>query len=478
MSKKQFYFSKMKREVKREQFKNLEVIDINSKGGGVVKSDDGKVIFVKGVVPGDKITIEIFKKRRRYFEASLIKMNKPSSNRVNPVCKHFGICGGCKWQNLSYKSQLIFKQKEILHTLEKFSGMVPLKINKIKAAKKTYFYRNKMEYAFSNQRWLIDEEIKSKTETLEKKGLGFHKAGMWDKVVDIEKCHLQKEPANIIRNGLKQFALDNDLEFFNQRDQSGFLRSLMIRNSNQGEFMVLIQFYRENNVNRKLILDYLKNEFDLTSLLYCINSKANDTIYDQEIKVYDGSEFITEVMEGLKFRINAKSFFQTNMYQAHELYKITREFAGLKGHELVYDLYSGTGTIAQFLAGHCNKVVGIESIPDAIALAKENSKINGIKNTTFEVGDMRKVFNNDFINRHGVADLVITDPPRNGMHADVIKQLLKLAPEKIVYVSCNIATQSRDLYLMKEKYKLSKCQAVDMFPQTQHIENVVLLEKI
>ena len=301
---------------------------------------------------------------------------------------------------------------------------------------------------------------------------------MWDKVVDIEKCHLQEDPANNIRNSVKKFALDNNLVFFNPREKSGFLRTLMIRNSNQGEFMVLIQFYRENKEQREAILNHLKDKFHLTALLYCINSKVNDTLYDQEIITYDGSEFITEVMEGLKFRINAKSFFQTNAEQAYELYKITREFAGLKGQELVYDLYTGTGTIALFIAGKCKKVVGVESVPEAVAVAKENAEINGIKNTFFEVGDMRKVFNVDFINRHGVADLVITDPPRNGMHPDVIKHLLVLAPKKIVYISCNNATQARDLSLMKEKYKLSKCRALDMFPQTQHIENIVLLEKI
>tara|TARA_A100001011_G_scaffold6535_1_gene7494 strand:+ start:10990 stop:12396 length:1407 start_codon:yes stop_codon:yes gene_type:complete len=468
----------MPRKFKKELLKGLEVVDITAKGKGVVKSVEGKVIFVQDVVPGDKVTVETFKKRRGYFEARLINIDDPSPDRVAPVCEHFGVCGGCKWQNLSYEAQLKFKQKEILHNLKNLSGMVLQEIDEIKAAQQSYFYRNKMEYSFSNQRWLTAEEINDKSETLEKKGLGFHKAGMWDKVVDIEKCHLQKDPANAIRNSIKQFALANDLAFFNPKDQSGFLRTLMIRNSNQGEFMVLIQFFKEDKTHREALLEHLKNEFDLSALLYCINSKANDTLYDQEIIRYHGDEYITELMEGLKFRINAKSFFQTNTEQAYELYKITRSFAGLKGNELVYDLYTGTGTIAQFIAGNCNKVVGIESIPEAIAAANENAEINGIKNAFFEVGDMRKVFNQAFVKRHGVADVVITDPPRNGMHPDVVKQLLELAPDKIVYVSCNNATQARDLNLMKEKYKLSKCRAVDMFPQTQHIENVVLLEKI
>ena len=468
----------MPRKFKKELLKGLEVVDITAKGKGVVKSVEGKVIFVQDVVPGDKVTVETFKKRRGYFEARLINIDDPSPDRVAPVCEHFGVCGGCKWQNLSYEAQLKFKQKEILHNLKNLSGMVLQEIEDNKADQQSYFYRNKMEYSFSNQRWLTAEEINDKSETLEKKGLGFHKAGMWDKVVDIEKCHLQKDPANAIRNSIKQFALANDLAFFNPKDQSGFLRTLMIRNSNQGEFMVLIQFFKEDKTHREALLEHLKNEFDLSALLYCINSKANDTLYDQEIIRYHGDEYITELMEGLKFRINAKSFFQTNTEQAYELYKITRSFAGLKGNELVYDLYTGTGTIAQFIAGNCNKVVGIESIPEAIAAANENAEINGIKNAFFEVGDLRIVFNQAFVKRHGVADVVITDPPRNGMHPDVVKQLLELAPDKIVYVSCNNATQARDLNLKKEKYKLSKCRAVDMFPQTQHIENVVLLEKI
>ena len=335
-----------------------------------------------------------------------------------------------------------------------------------------------MEYAFSDQRWLTADEIADKSLIIEKKGLGFHKAGMWDKVVDIHQCHLQAEPANEIRNAVKAFALKHQLDFFNPRDQEGFLRSLMIRNTKDGAFMVLIQFFRENKAQRESLLEHLKKHFDITSLLYCINSKANDTLYDQEIICYDGKNYITEEMEGLLFKINAKSFFQTNSKQAYELYKIARDFAGLKGEELVYDLYTGTGTIAQFLAKDCNKVVGVESVPEAIEAAQTNAKENDIKNAFFEVGDMRKIFNQDFINRHGKANVVITDPPRNGMHPAVVKQLLFLKPEKIVYVSCNHATQARDLFLMKDQYKLVRSRAIDMFPQTQHVENVVLLEKI
>ncbi len=476
--KKQSYFYNMVNKFIPEGYKNLEVIDITNRGKGVVKSKQGKVIFVSGVIPGDKINIETYKKRRGYFEANLIEILKPSPNRIAPQCMHFGICGGCKWQNMSYEAQLHFKQKEITHNLKNFSGMIIPEIDEIQAAPKPYFYRNKMEYAFSNQRWLTSEEITNKLLPIEKKGLGFHKAGMWDKVVDIQQCHLQPEPANQIRNTTKTFALEHGLDFFNPREQKGFLRSLMIRNSSHGEFMVLIQFFKENKAQREALLEHLKKHFDITSLLYCINSKANDTLYDQEIICYDGKTFIMEEMEGLNFKINAKSFFQTNTEQAYELYKITRVFAGLKGKELVYDLYTGTGTIAQFIAKDCNRVVGVESVPEAIEAANTNAKENGIKNAFFEVGDMRRVFNQDFINRHGKADVVITDPPRNGMHPAVVKQLLFLQPEKIVYVSCNPSTQARDLFLMKDHYKLVRSKAIDLFPQTQHVENVVLLEKI
>ncbi len=461
-----------------EQFKNLEVEDITALGKGVVKSKEGKVIFVSGVIPGNKISLETFKKRKGSFEGKLIKMNEPSKDRILPECEHFGICGGCKWQNMSYEVQLLFKQKQILNNLKNLSGMVLPEIENIQPAPEPYFYRNKMEYTFSNKRWLTADEIADKSMKIEKKGLGFHKAGMWDKVVDIHKCYLQPEPANEIRNSIKSFALENELEFFNPSKQEGFLRSLMIRNSNRGELMVLIQFLDENKSQREALMNFLKDQFEIASLLYCINSKSNDTLYDQEVICYSGKSYITEEMDGLHFKINAKSFFQTNTRQAYELYKIARDFAGLHGKELVYDLYTGIGTIAQFVAKECNKVVGVESVPEAIKAAQYNAKDNGIKNAFFEVGDMRKVFNQDFITKHGKADVVITDPPRNGMHRDVVKQLLLLKPEKIVYLSCNNATQARDLYLMKEKYKLVRSRAVDMFPQTQHVENVVLLEKI
>lgn len=468
----------MSRKFKKERFDDVTVVDITAKGKGVVKSKDGKVIFVDGVVPGDHVDVETYKKRRGYFEANLLKIVKPSEDRVKPPCEHFGVCGGCKWQNLNYKAQLRYKQKEILNNLRHLSRMELPEIEPIKSVASSYFYRNKMEYSFSNQRWLSSVEIKNKEESLEKNGLGFHKAGMWDKVVDIQKCHLQKEPANDIRNCIREYAIKNNLEFFNPRAQEGFLRTLMIRNSSIGEFMVLIQFFKEDIARRVALLNYLLENFDITSILYCINSKANDTLYDQEIKLFDGRDYIIEKMEDLEFKVNAKSFFQTNSDQAFELYKIIREFADLKGDEVLYDLYTGTGTIAQFVAKKTRKVVGIESVAEAVVAARENAQENNINNAFFELGDMKEVFNEAFINRHGKADVVITDPPRNGMHQDVIKELIGLGAKKIVYVSCNNSTQARDLSLMSHIYKMTRCRAVDMFPQTQHVENIVLLEKI
>jgi 23S rRNA (uracil1939-C5)-methyltransferase len=334
-----------------------------------------------------------------------------------------------------------------------------------------------MEFGFSDTRWLSEKEIQSE-ESFTKNALGFHIPRMWDKILDIEKCHLQEDPSNAIRNEIKRFATLNDMPFFNARHHEGLLRTLMIRTASTAEIMVLIQFYEENKTQRELLLDFIHETFpQITSLQYVINSKANDTLYDQDIKLYKGRDYILEEMEGLHFSINAKSFYQTNSDQAYELYKITRDFAGLTGNELVYDLYTGTGTIAQFVSKQAKKVIGVESVPEAIFDAKENAKRNNISNCEFYVGDMKNVFNDAFIAQHGMPDVIITDPPRDGMHADVVAQILKIAPEKVVYVSCNSATQARDLALMDEKYKVTRVRPVDMFPQTHHVENVVLLEK-
>jgi len=463
---------------KRQIFENITVIDAGAKGKSIAKAPDGKVIFLNNAIPGDLVDVQTTKKRSAYYEGEAITFHELSERRTQPKCVHFGVCGGCKWQNMKYDDQLFFKQKEVENNLRRIGKVELPAVSPILGSKKQYYYRNKMEFSFSDSRWLTLEEIKSDNEISNKNALGFHIPGMWDKILDLKECHLQGEPSNTIRLAVRDFATQNNLPFFNTRNQEGFLRTLMIRTSSTGEIMVLVQFFEEHKKNRELLLNFIGEQFpEITSLLYVINSKGNDTLYDQDIICYKGNDHIFEEMEGLKFKINAKSFYQTNSEQAYELYKITRDFAGLTGNELVYDLYTGTGTIAQFVAKQAKKVVGVESVPDAIEAAKQNAQLNGIENVEFFVGDMKKVFTADFINQNGVPDVIITDPPRDGMHKDVVQQILDVAPEKIVYVSCNSATQARDLAMMDSSYKVVKTQAVDMFPQTHHVENVVLLEK-
>ena len=455
----------------------LQIVDINAKGMGVAKSDEGVVYFIKGVIPGDVVDVQVCKKGRRYFEAKPIKWIQKSTHSSIPPCQHFGVCGGCKLQHLAYEGQLEYKEKGVLHNLNHIGKIDVETVLPIARVENPYYYRNKMEFSFSNKRWLTTEEI-SGGEEIERNGLGFHKPGMWDKVVDVEHCHLQAEPSNEIRNAIKAFAIREQLDFFDTREQQGFLRTLMIRNTLAGEVMVLIQFFKEEVEKRELLLNFLKEQFpQITSLLYCINGKGNDSLYDQNIICYHGQDFITEHLDDLQFKITAKSFYQTNPKQAKVLYAIGQEFAALKGNEIVYDLYTGTGTIALSLAKQCAKVIGVESVPEAIEAANENAQFNAIENAFFEVGDMKDCFNDAFIQRHGKADVVITDPPRNGMHPEVVKQLMKLAPPRIVYISCNSSTQARDLEMMKGMYSVVKSQAVDMFPQTHHVENVVLLQR-
>ena len=468
----------MSRRNKRQVFANLEVLDAGAKGKSVAKAPDGKVIFISNAVPGDVIDVQTFKKKRAYYEGKAITFHKFSKKRTQPVCEHYGVCGGCKWQDMAYEYQLFYKQKEVENNLTRLGHIELPKVTPISASKAQYFYRNKMEFSFSDSRWLTQEEIDSGKDLGDKNALGFHIPGMWDKILDIKKCHLQEDPSNDIRNSIKRFAIENGLEFFNTREQSGFLRTLMIRTATTGDLMVLVQFFKEDKHKRELLLDFISKTFpQISSLLYVINGKGNDTIYDQEVICFKGNDHIFEEMEGLRFKINAKSFYQTNSAQAYELYKITREFAGLTGKELVYDLYTGTGTIAQFVAQKAKKVIGVEAVPDAIEAAKENAKLNGIENVEFYVGDMKTVFNDTFISQHGIPDIIITDPPRDGMHKEVVNQILNISPKKIVYVSCNSATQARDLALMNADYKVMKMQPVDMFPQTYHVENVVLLER-
>ena len=467
-----------RRKTNRVILENIEVIDAGAKGKAVAKADDGRVVFINNAVPGDIATVQTTKKRSSYYEGTAISFSEYSNKRVEPACEHFGTCGGCKWQNMGYEYQLFYKHKEVENNLKRLGKIDIPELQPILGSENQYFYRNKMEFSFSDSKWLTLDQIKSDTIIEDKNALGFHIPGMWDKILDLNKCYLQRDPSNAIRDFVKHKAEELRLPFFNARKQEGFLRTLMLRTSTTGEVMVLLQFFHEDESGRKALLDAIAAEFpEITSLLYVINSKGNDTIYDQEIFCYHGKDHIYEEMEGLKFKINAKSFYQTNSEQAYELYKVTRDFAGLSGNELVYDLYTGTGTIAQFVAKKAKKVIGVESVPEAIDAAIENAALNNIENVEFFVGDMKKVFNQDFINQHGRPDVVITDPPRDGMHKDVVAQLHALGAPKIVYVSCNSATQARDLALLDSVYRVMKVQPVDMFPQTHHVENVVLLEK-
>jgi len=468
----------MARKKKFHIFENIEVIDAGARGKTIAKAPDGRVIFLTNTVPGDIVDIQTGKKRKAYFEGKAIKFHKLSKRRTEPVCEHFENCGGCKWQHMKYEDQLFYKEKEVTNNLIRIGHLELPEITPILGCEKQYFYRNKMEFSFSSSRWLTYEEINSEEEIDNRNACGFHIAGMWDKILDVEKCHLQEEPSNEIRNFIKNFGIKNNLEFYNPRAQEGLLRTVMLRISSNGEVMIVIQFFKEDVEKRELLLNAIADKFpNVTSLQYIINSKGNDSIYDQDIILFKGRDHIFEEMEGLKFKINAKSFYQTNSYQAYELYKITRNFANLTGNELVYDLYTGTGTIAQFVAKKAKKVVGVESVPEAILDAKENAKNNKIDNVDFFVGDMKEVFTDEFIAQNGQPDVIITDPPREGMHKKVVEQILKIQPDRIVYVSCNSATQARDLEILNPTYKIVKTQAVDMFPQTHHVENVVLLEK-
>ena len=472
------YFCGMARKNRNLEFKEVKVIDAGAKGKSIAKAPDGKVIFIGNAVPGDVVDVQTTKRKKSFYEGTATHFHEYSDKRVEPPCIHFSVCGGCKWQFMDYKHQLYYKEKEVVNNLTRLGKVELPEVTPILGSKAIYFYRNKMEFSFSDSRWLTQEEIQSGKDIEDRNALGFHIPGMWDKILDIKECHLQQAPSNGIRNSIKKFAIANEIPFFNTRDQKGMLRTLMIRTSSTGEIMVLIQFFEENKEKRELLLDFVAEEFpEITSLQYVINPKGNDTIYDQEVICYKGKDHIFEEMEGLKFKINAKSFYQTNSEQAYNLYKITRDFAGLTGNELVYDLYTGTGTIAQFVAGKARKVIGVEAVPEAIEDAKENARNNNITNTEFYVGDMKKVFTADFIKQHGHPDVIITDPPRDGMHKDVVAQIIGILPQRIVYVSCNSATQARDLALLDEHYKIIKTQAVDMFPQTFHVENVLCLER-
>lgn len=454
---------------------NLEIVDISTEGKAIARHD-GMVVFIEGGVPGDIVDVMVHRKKNNYAEARVETIKTFSPDRIEPLCTHFGTCGGCKWQDLSYKKQLEFKQKYVLDAFTRIGKLEYQNMSPILGNASEYFYRNKLEFSFSNRRWLRKEQMSELDSIPNKNGLGFHIPGLFDKVLDIEKCHLQNDLSNEVRNAVRSYAFDNGLTFFDIRNKGGFLRTLMLRTTSTGEMMVVMAVYDWLEQELFDLLEFLKKKFpQITSLQYVHSNKPNDTFQGLEIKTYSGRDHILEEMEGLKFRISAKSFYQTNSLQAYELYKITRDFAGLTGNEVVYDLYTGTGTIANFVARNAKKVVGIEYIEDAIKDAIINSKENGISNTSFFAGDMKDILNDEFIDTNGRPDVIITDPPRAGMHEDVVKVILQAMPEKIVYVSCNPSTQARDLALMQENYSIEKVQPVDMFPQTAHVENVVLM---
>ena len=468
---------------KKKQLPVLENVTITAcaaEGKALARVDD-KVVFVPYVVPGDVVDLQVKKKKSSYMEAVAVCFHEYSPLRTEPVCRHYGVCGGCKWQWLKYEEQLKAKQQQIHDNLVRIGKVDLPEMMPILGSKHVYGYRNKLEFGFSNKRWLTEEEVKADVKYDVMDAVGFHISGAFDKILDIEECHLMDNINNEIRNDIRHYALENGLSFYDLRQNKGLLRSLMIRTSNTGELMFLVQFRIDSDDEQKqadALMQHLAETFpQITSLLYVDNHKANDTFGDQEIHVVKGKDFIYETMEDLKFKVGPKSFYQTNTEQAYELYKVARNFAGLTGKELVYDLYTGTGTIANFVAHQARKVIGIEYVPEAIEDAKVNSEINGLANTLFYAGDMKDILNKEFIDEHGRPDVIITDPPRAGMHQDVIDTILFAAPERIVYVSCNPATQARDLQLLDVDYKVVAVQPVDMFPHTQHVENVVLLER-
>jgi 23S rRNA (uracil1939-C5)-methyltransferase len=463
---------------KKKPLPLLEEVTIENIGaeGKSIARVDNVVVFVKEALPGDVVDLQVFRKKGRYMEARVVKYHQYSTDRTEAFCKHFGVCGGCKWQHLPYERQLFYKQQQVVDAYRHIAGVEIPDALPILASDPTTLYRNKLEYTFSNRRWLLENETASDVELEHTNAVGLHVPGRFDKVVDLETCYLQGKPSNQIRNFLREKALEMGVTFYDHRSNEGLMRNLIIRTSTLGEVMVILSVQFDVPEVYEL-LEMVKHEFpDLTSLMHVINPKKNETLYDQDIITYSGRDHIFEQLEDLKFKIGPKSFFQTNSYQALRLYQVTREFANLQGDEVLYDLYTGTGTIANFMAGRASRVVGIESVPESIEDAKINSTLNGIQNTSFFAGDMKDIFTDAFIRENGKPDVIITDPPRAGMHAHVVEQILKIAPERIVYVSCNPATQARDVELLAISYKVTRIQPVDMFPHTHHVENVALLE--
>ncbi len=455
---------------------SLEILSVGAEGKAVARHDD-LVVFVPYAAPGDVADVKIDRKKHSYAEGHIERMVKPSPLRVEPFCEHFGVCGGCRWQHLPYQEQLKAKQQQVEDALHRIAKVEMPEITPILGSEQTVAYRNKMEYTFSNKKWLTWEQMRSGEEFADRDAAGFHIPGAFDKVLDINRCHLQDDLGNRLRLHVKQYAREHGLSFFDLRAQTGLLRTMMIRIVSTGEVMVVLSFGEDNSGQIKGVLDDLRTSFpEITSLMYVVNTKANDTIADLDIQLHSGRAYIEEEMEGLRFRIGPKSFYQTNSHQAYNLYKVAREYAGLTGEELVYDLYTGTGTIANFVAPQARKVIGIEYVEDAIRDAKLNAEVNRLANTDFYAGDMKDVLTDEFVAAHGHPDVMIVDPPRAGMHADVVNVILNAEPSRIVYVSCNPATQARDIALLDAKYRVTAIRPVDMFPHTHHVENVVRLD--
>jgi 23S rRNA (uracil1939-C5)-methyltransferase len=455
----------------------VTITDIGAEGNALARVDN-LVVFVPMLIPGDVVDIKVIKKRKKYLEGRVTKFHEYSPDRIKPRCIHFGVCGGCKWQHLPYKLQLHYKEKQVKDNLTRIGKTELPVINPIIGSEEIYMYRNKLEYTFSHKRWLTKEEVISDTKFEKEDALGFHIPGLFDKVLDIKECHLQPDPSNSIRNAVRQYAHDKDLQFFDLREQKGFLRNIVIRNSLEGNVMVIVVFFHEDVEQRTGLLDFLASQFpQITSLMYVINSKRNDSLNDQIPVLYKGEDHLFEEMDGLKFRIGPKSFYQTNTRQALVLYRVAREFAELSGNEVVYDLYTGTGTIANFISAYAKRVIGIEYVDEAVQDAKINSEINNLHNTSFIAGDMKDILTESFFTLYGKPDVIITDPPRAGMHEEVIKIIAGAAADRIVYISCNPSTQSRDIQLLSNNYYVAAVQPVDMFPHTHHVENVVLLRR-
>lgn len=457
-------------------FENVLIESVAAEGKALARVD-GTVLFVPFAVPGDVVDVKVTKKKKNYMEGFILRIVTPSEHRIEPFCSHFGICGGCKWQPLPYQMQLQAKQQQVYDQLVRIGHLDVPEISPIIPSGKTEYYRNKLEFTFSRRRWIFSDEDPDSMTEAERCGLGFHVGKFFDKVLDIKQCYLQKDPSDRIRLFIKEYALGHGLEFFDIREHTGFLRNMFIRTAEDGSVMLIVCFYHEDAGARCALLDAVSAEFpQITSLYYVINGKANDSIADQECILYKGEEAIYEYMEGLKFKIGPKSFYQTNTEQAYRLYGVAREYAALTGQETVYDLYTGTGTIAQFVSSKARKVIGIEYVPEAIADAKENARANGITNCDFYAGDMKDILTDGFVEAHGKPDVVILDPPRAGIHPDVAEVILNAEPARIVYVSCNPASQARDLAILSGKYSITAVQPVDMFPHTHHVENVVRLD--